>query len=495
MMRLGYWAVAALCVTLGATGAGQPPSVFPIPTFPVHQSRVELLWRLEREESVAEVLRTCERLMHDFGDRSPEVVAALTGVLESGELAGQWKACVLLGRMGPAAGAAADALAGVLAAEVAGRRAAAAEALARIGRAARAALPALESAFQDEDPFVRANARAAAMRIRGDAGDELAALMAMLESGPDADSRDAAAGGLGLAGHMAAGAMPVLVAAADGPPLVANSALMAIGQVGTDPELAVPVLLEAVRQGSDGTAEGADARAFALGSLGAYVGKDDRVVPLLLSEVRSRCSLFASGALATGARHDPAARAAVGELLASADGEQRERTWRSLGAIDAPPPAFLAEAADAVQDPQLATDVLRYVAAVADDPTACEAAVPLLAEGLRSESFDARCVAAQGLSARLPCGHEAAVAALTTGLSDMMDEVVRNCVAALAAWGPDAAPALPELEKLRESYRGSLADMARGSGYMPMDSLVGRTVAVVRGTGSESRADRGGRRQ
>lgn len=181
------------------------------------------LGALRATASVADLVRA-------LGDDDAEVRVVAAAALEA---------------LGPAASPSVEALRAALAIEDADLRRAAALALSALGPAAADARDDLVGLSASDDPCVRHAALYASAGLDGDMDAALRTLEADLEA-DDAEVRNSAAEVLGRAGARAQGAVPRLLELLRRRDWRDRRVDAALARIGGDPELLVPVLLDAV---------------------------------------------------------------------------------------------------------------------------------------------------------------------------------------------------------------------------------------------------------
>jgi HEAT repeat protein len=300
-------------------------------------------------------------------------VAALRAALDDSAAAVRTQAVVALGRVGPAAAAAAPRLIALFhdadetvrcqAAEALGRvgavsessaaalvglladasvavKVSAARALGSLRKVAAPAVPSLVSLLQEPDEAVRAAAAEAIAQI-GTLDEKAAESLAEGLASPDNVVRAQTAEALAAIGPRAQEAAPALVGVlTDGNDVVRARAVEALGQMGESAAaVAVPGLVRALRDEDNWVS------ALAAEALGQMGESADEAVPALVRSLGHANPLVRGNAAAALGRMGEAAgraRPALERACHDEDGAARAEAVRALGALGRPTPASVA---------------------------------------------------------------------------------------------------------------------------------------------------------
>ncbi len=475
-------ALAALIAALGDDEAG------------VRLLAIDALARLRGDEAIATLLpmlRAPETVaaaldaLREMGPATGEAALAIAAVLDPsrGDEVDR-RALATLEAMGPAAAPALPALLRALANE--GLLSPAIDAIAALGPAARAAAPALVDVIvgarrQENEDVLAALHDLGSFRVHPEYDAERAlVLIGEGAIGPAVSmlSHDVAGvrrAGRDILANLGEAALPHLLAAAcDGDPRVRAASAHALREHATRHPEFVPLL---ARLSADADPE---VRGAAVASLGEY---GEAATPMLVAALRDGSARVLENALASLERIAPEDPAAVPDLVRLLGHECAPVRWQAAEALasmgDAAakgipalvdclrdPCPFMRESARNALETLGARSVPSLVASLRDAPPAAQLEI-LALHGRWPEEAAATCrgllvapdegarMAAASLLATRGGGGDAALPVLATGLAHESKALREEAARGLAALGPAAAPALPEILRaaIREGER------------------------------------------
>ncbi|MFO0897629.1 MAG: HEAT repeat domain-containing protein [Pirellulales bacterium] len=417
------------------------------------------------DQNPAVRLKAADGLSGAEGDDAAKAAAALGAALADANEEVRWHSARSLARLGAPAAVAVPALSQALSDKNLMVRAHAALALGAIGRAAQPAAPALLQHVVDPDPGVRRAALHALRSLglsrpqllpklaevlgKADPATASMAVQTIVESGPaavpalqaalkDPQARYWALLGVSDLGPVAADTAPQIVAILQDPsakPHVIVQALASLGEIGPKAALAEPQVLK-ILSGDQRWAQ------YPAVLVAGRAGLKS-AVPALRKLAQDKDPLLSSMALWAMARCEPqnveltkhAFARLTANLTKTGDRRLQLVSARALGELTVPPELITVEVIDVVRglDPEVHLALAESIAARG------EAVVPRLTAALgqpNGRDF------ALGILSRLGPQAKAAVPAIVKAAQDNADEqFAREAAFALAAIGPDAAPA------------------------------------------------------